>query len=248
MKIILIKMTLLEKELIKQYINFEDENLLIKHCELGNYNIVKYLINNEYDVNFSDSNGWSCLTYALFNKNIKLIKLLLCNGALRNIDDCDFQPLSSALMFGCDIKIIKILIEHGCNVNWMENLNGLPFMYLLKNYKTENNFIDFIKLFLINNVNIFLVDKVLNESPINYVFNNKMYDIFELFIIYNTGYIIEINTTNTEEINKLLSILQKYKIKYNINCDNKKRNLIIETQRSNKKRKITKPKLKRKNN
>jgi ankyrin repeat protein len=80
-----------DKELVKYLlengadVNYQEEywgyTPLMLACREGITEIVKILIEKGADVNIKDKEGWTALTYALKNKNERIVELLKSYGA-----------------------------------------------------------------------------------------------------------------------------------------------------------------------
>ncbi len=80
--------------LMKQNVNMNictgNENVLTFAAHYNNYNVVKYLIeNNYYDIDSFDSSGETALIVATKNNRIQIVELLLKLGANKTIKDSE---------------------------------------------------------------------------------------------------------------------------------------------------------------
>ena len=146
--------------------------------KLFTYNNNKILKNN-FNIETLDSNGVTALIYAINNKNISLINLLLQKGAnIENTDSTGDTPLIVAIniMIDTDFEIIIILLEHGADIENRDLYGNTPLIVACLNKN-----IDLVKLLIsrgsdINSYNnyfetsIFLVctEKYFDFDMINY--------------------------------------------------------------------------------
>ena len=92
----------------------------------NDYKIIELLLkknqNNKQDINITDKNKHSALTYSLiYNKNEKVIGLLLKNKAYVNIIDKDGKSLIMfAVLYKNSFYIKKLLLQKGANVHFSD--------------------------------------------------------------------------------------------------------------------------------
>ena len=106
----------------KSYYNWEGASPLMLACYKGYYEIVKILINNGADVNFTDNYKRTPFYNAIIDINlqkknsnvIKILELLIQHGAKKkNIVTSDGRtPLLEAINEG-DSQIVRFLLQHG---------------------------------------------------------------------------------------------------------------------------------------
>jgi len=61
--------------------NFKGNSILIYASARGRYEIVKYLVQHNAEINEKDSTGCTALIWALINKHFKIVKYLIKHGA-----------------------------------------------------------------------------------------------------------------------------------------------------------------------
>lgn len=94
------------------------ENILRSACSNGDYEIVKFFIDNNVDINFNKYENIyrdSPLCGACENGHLEIVKLLVSNGANINKDNY-MSPLCLACYNG-HFEIVKFLVEKGSNIN-----------------------------------------------------------------------------------------------------------------------------------
>lgn len=95
-------------------------NILFKACEIGNFPLVKHLIENNVNgvnVHSKDRIGGSLLHYACKNNYSNIAKYLIENGADVNAKGyCEWTPLHTACEMGL-YDIAKYLIANGADIH-----------------------------------------------------------------------------------------------------------------------------------
>lgn len=110
-----------------------NESFLV-YSELGNYQFVKYLINQGVDINTRNNDGATALIVSAFNGHPKVSYLLIDNGINIHIQD---RGGFNALMVACEcdnanIGLIKKLINLGANVNTKSGKDATALMAAAK--------------------------------------------------------------------------------------------------------------------
>lgn len=125
-------------------------------CEKGNYDSVKFLINNGYNVNSKrfwydpeeEDEGCDCyetpISTAVKSGNIELVKLLIINGAKINFDEEGVHPLSIAIQYK-QYQIAELLLKYGADKNSFFILDNNYYDYaqedtVLIDFLVKNNF------------------------------------------------------------------------------------------------------------
>lgn len=112
---------------------------LMEACLHGYKNIVEELLHHGADVKLISEFG-GALSHAVgANANLKIVKLLLENGA--NVDERSSiyegeTPLFCACRCG-QLKVVKLLIEAGANVNAINDLDNTPLQEMVDNYSDD---------------------------------------------------------------------------------------------------------------
>ena len=89
---------------------------LMVACMQDNLDMVTFLLQQGAQVDFETSQGWSALRRAFVNENASAVKLLIENGAQRNIKVEGETPLYTSCKNG-DIKMVKALLAGGTHVS-----------------------------------------------------------------------------------------------------------------------------------
>jgi ankyrin repeat protein len=95
----------------------------------GSSDAVIQTLSRSAHVNDSDGSGMTALMEASLHNRLKMVRLLLENGA--DTDAVDNSLGSNALTFAClsgSFEAVRILLDHGWNVNVQDRLNRTPLM------------------------------------------------------------------------------------------------------------------------
>lgn len=100
------------------------QSLLLHAILNGSKEVAEYLIENGFDVNEKDSNGYAPLHGAAEKNDVSLITLLAKSGANPNVRDTRGNtPLSVAIYrAGEDVAAVKALVDAGAD--YKENIYG----------------------------------------------------------------------------------------------------------------------------
>lgn len=81
-------------------------------------NIMKLLIDNKANINYTDENGFNPLNIAIESGDMELTKFLIKNGANVNSLMQDGLSLIGYAIAQNNMDLLQILIENGANVNY----------------------------------------------------------------------------------------------------------------------------------
>jgi ankyrin repeat protein len=154
--------------LINKGIDITNDEILIKACHNGDYNIIKLLIDNGANKDIKTTVHKQTLIKAVEEYDYKIVKLLINIGADVNYND------DKALRIACNngyLKIAKELIKSGANVN---TLNGFC---LINACKDGNR--NMAELLIRNGANV----HVKNDLPLRHAKKNGHKNIIDLFEI-----------------------------------------------------------------
>ena len=149
-----------------KYIRCYEDQPLVEACAEGHIKIVKYLIDNDCDINCQHGKP---LAMACLKQNMELIKFLIDNGASVN-SDFDL-PFNMACKSG-NLKIVKFLIKNG-----FEPMDDAIGGYI---ETCINNHTHILKFLIEKNIGVY--HNVQNEF--NYACENKFYEIIDILIKY----------------------------------------------------------------
>lgn len=116
---------------------------LIKAARNGNETRVRFLLENEADVDIRETDGMTALMWSSYNGYDGIVRLLLDNGA--NVDiqnENGWVALHCASRFG-HTYIVKLLLDHGADVNVQEMDNWTSLMW-----SSYSGYIDVTRLLL----------------------------------------------------------------------------------------------------
>ena len=149
-----------KKKNLSSNINKEEENYnsLISAIESNNSKKVEELLNNNFfNINKINNKGFSPLHLSVINGNIKIINLLIKNGAKINILSSKMKqtPLHLAYLNNNNYskEIIKLLLDNGANDFILDINNKRPSDYKINLKSNENANINTIIKSDINNKN-----------------------------------------------------------------------------------------------
>ncbi len=142
--------------------------------------ILKILKEKGYDINAKDSDGIAPIHLAIAKKSVKLIEILLKNGASINTK---YRGLVNLITFAtwqnCDEEIYSKLVSNGANINYID-IDGYSPIY---DAIISNN-VKIFKLFLKIGANVKIYDK--NKFPSNLlhfaVFTNADAEIMKILV------------------------------------------------------------------
>lgn len=143
--------------------NDEDTYPILIAAYRSHIHIVKYLIDNGFSPDDSDTNfeGHSALMIFIENNNLDGIKLLLeknCNIEHKNLAGQTALLLAVELGY---VNIVKILIKHGANVNVLDETGFSP-LFIAISLKNEK----IIKLLIESGANVNQITNDCNDIPI----------------------------------------------------------------------------------
>lgn len=95
----------------------------------GSADAVMQTLSGSADGNHSDGSGMTALMEASLHRRLKMVRLLLENGA--DTDAVDNSLGSNALTFAClsgGFEVVRLLLDHGWNVNAQDRLSRTPLM------------------------------------------------------------------------------------------------------------------------
>jgi ankyrin repeat protein len=171
---------------------------LIYASKGGNFEIIKFLVENGADLNAQDVNKNTALMYAtLYNYN-EIAEYLITQGSnlnLKNNQQCN--PLHVAASVG-NIYIIKMLYERGMDLNTVDHNGNSPIFI-----STINNYPEAVKYFLNKHATIHM------HNNSNEIYNNYEY--------YTQSTLLHICIKYDRP--ELLLLFIKHKININANND-----------------------------
>ena len=108
------------KLLLENKVKIKDELLIAIKSPIveSSINIMKLLIDNKANINYTDENGFSPLNMAIESGDMELTKFLITNGANVNSLMQDGVSLIGYAIAQNNMDLLQILIENGANVNY----------------------------------------------------------------------------------------------------------------------------------
>jgi len=105
---------------------FKGNKVFYDNCVLGNFEIIKSLLNKGFDVN-KDTNGNSPLKAAVLSGNTDLVRLLIEQGAdiHKPLNPSGTTILHQAAQSGI-AEVIQVLVEAGHNINAVDTKGNSP--------------------------------------------------------------------------------------------------------------------------
>jgi hypothetical protein len=164
-------------------LNGNQENILYQVLNNNNNNInidiIKLLIDNNIDIDNSDTYGYTPFDKAVNNNNSDVLKLLIeketdINKLNTNGENLLYRALDNN---NINIDIIRLLIDKGIDVNKLSNSNISPLFFAIRN----NNNIDVIKLLIDKGVDINNIDNN-GFTALTYMISTNNIDVAELLI------------------------------------------------------------------
>ena len=131
-------------------INSQDDigrSPLYKACRIGNFNVVKYLIEKGADVNAESKKGLHKARIPLHKaveiRNLEIVKHLLLKGVQIQEKNEDHRTALHIAVWNDDLEIVKCLIQYGADVNSCDNFLRTPL-----HIAVFENKIEFVKILL----------------------------------------------------------------------------------------------------
>jgi len=149
----------LKLNITQSNINTRDQTaatLLIIASQRGYFDLVKFLIKNNADIDITNSVGQTALNLATYYGHYSVAIYLINNNANVNKADEKFilTPLIAASIKN-RIKIGELLLKKGANINTGDGINNFTPLFWAAAY----NNIDFVKLLLNYNPDISVISK-----------------------------------------------------------------------------------------
>ena len=145
------------KLLLENKVKIKDELLIAIKSPIveSRINIMKLLIDNKANINYTDENGFNPLNIAIETGNMELTKFLITNGANVNSLMQDGVSLIGYAIAQNNMDLLQILIENGANVN---NTNGDSWANTPLQMASRLGLDNVVRILLTRNVDINAVD------------------------------------------------------------------------------------------
>jgi ankyrin repeat protein len=184
----------------------------------NNFNICKLLIEKDVDLNLKNNDGYTSLMISIKNNsffayynniknkkiyflnNLYIIKLLIKKGADLNIENNKkLTPLFFCIKFN-NLGMFKFLIKNNVDINFQNSYGLTPLMFcIINNYDNDDYNIDYIKILIENNANIFIKDKKEKTAFGHYNYFYSITNNKNNYIEENKEIINLINTENDDQ-------------------------------------------------
>ena len=156
-------------------------------------NMMKLLIDNKANINYTDENGFNPLNIAIETGNMELTKFLITNGA--NVDSLmrDGVSLIGYAIAQNNMDLLQILIENGANVN---NTNGDSWTDTPLKTASRLGLDNVVRILLSRNVDINAVDMNGNTALHTAALNSQL-SVVKLLLEKNPNLDIQNKVGNT---------------------------------------------------
>jgi len=118
-------------------ISLDNTSLLHYSVWKGEYNIVNYLLENNVDINYQCSKGYTALMIATKNSDMRMVNILVANGANINLKD---KQGMTALLIAClngRFNLVQYLTDSGGDINvitkYKENMLLIAYQLAIGN-------------------------------------------------------------------------------------------------------------------
>ncbi|MFA7577819.1 MAG: ankyrin repeat domain-containing protein [Candidatus Muiribacteriota bacterium] len=165
----------------------EDFDPLLFYIRNKNYEMVKFLVENEFSVN-SGNRFRTPLIESIYSADLKIVDFLLESGAYTEMRTPDYDyPLSIAVAKN-DREVVKLLVKYGADVNKISPHDLSP----LARYINRND-CEMVEFLLQNGADPNLVSGKDNVLPIIFAIDNQYCEVVGKLIEYGAdpGIIIE---------------------------------------------------------
>ena len=155
-----------------------EDNSIFDAIENKDIQTLKMLMTKGYDLNEKNRFGTSPLHLAISKSNLRIVKVLIENGASPDVFDAsswNFTPLQLAMKME-NYEIVKFLVENGANINLLKGYHH-PLKLAIKNFEIFKYFMKNGAIMsdkLKGNITFILIDTK-REEFFKYVFLNYIH-------------------------------------------------------------------------
>ena len=160
---------------------YEFYSLLGYACKHKRFDLAKKLINLGADIEIGASDDYlvyDALLVAVQSQDLRLVKLLLDNGANPNRRNSE-EGFTVLLSDYINYDIAKLLIEKGAKVDGLGYTEGTDYLHYPLLHAVESNNIKLVQLLIDNNCKIDIIDKQ-GETPFTIAKRNENQQMHDL--------------------------------------------------------------------
>lgn len=183
------------KLLLENKAKIKDELLIAIKSPIveSRINMMKLLIDNKANINYTDENGFTPLNIAIESGDMELTKFLIKNGANVNSLMQDGLSLIGYAIAQNNMDLLQILIENGANIN---NTNGDSWANTPLQMASRLGLDNVVRILLTRNVDINAVDMNGNTALHTAALNSQL-SIVKLLLEKNPSLDIQNKVGNT---------------------------------------------------
>ena len=183
------------KLLLENKAKIKDELLIAIKSPIveSSINMMKLLIDNKANINYTDENGFNPLNIAIESGDMELTKFLITNGANVNSLMQDGVSLIGYAIAQNNMDLLQILIENGANVNYT---NGDSWADTPLKTASRLGLDNVVRILLTRNVDINAVDMNGNTALHTAALNSQL-SIVKLLLEKNPNLDIQNKVGNT---------------------------------------------------
>ena len=183
------------KLLLENKAKIKDELLIAIKSPIveSRINMMKLLIDNKANINYTDENGFNPLNIAIESGNMELTKFLITNGANVNSLMQDGVSLIGYAIAQNNMDLLQILIENGANVN---NTNGDSWTDTPLKTASRLGLDNVVRILLTRNADINAVDMNGNTALHTAALNSQL-SVVKLLLEKNPNLDIQNKVGNT---------------------------------------------------
>ena len=183
------------KLLLENKVKIKDELLIAIKSPIveSSINIMKLLIENGANINYTDENGFNPLNIAIESGDMELTKFLITNGANVNSLMQDGVSLIGYAIAQNNMDLLQMLIENGANVNYT---NGDSWANTPLQTASRLGLDNVVRILLTRNVDINAVD-INGNTALHTAALNSQLSVVKLLLEKNPNLDIQNKVGNT---------------------------------------------------
>ena len=183
------------KLLLENKVKIKDELLIAIKSPIveSRINMMKLLIDNKANINYTDENGFNPLNIAIESGDMELTKFLITNGANVNSLMQDGVSLIGYAIAQNNMDLLQMLIENGANVNYT---NGDSWANTPLQTASRLGLDNVVRILLTRNVDINAVD-INGNTALHTAALNSQLSIVKLLLEKNPNLDIQNKVGNT---------------------------------------------------